>query len=1092
MRRPLVIAFSVALMCPILWTNQSSACNARKKDSIHAHMAAKPSLKALSVLSQRLGRATCQGGVAAGYPCRDVDLLAFMPLSVLGAGGSQTGNDVWGWTDRSTGKEYVLMGLSASTAFVDISDPENPQYLGSLPTATVDSPWRDVKVYNNHAFIVADRSQSHGMQVFDLRQLRGVTSPRNFTATARYTEFGSAHNIAINERTGFAYALGSDTCQGGLHMIDVRNPAQPTFAGCFEADGYTHDAQCVIYSGPDGRFRGHEVCFCSNEDTLTIVDVTDKASPRQLSRTTYDGVGYAHQAWLTSNQKFLLADDELDERNFGHRTRTYVWSVADLESPNIIGRYTGATNSIDHNLFTHNGFAFQANYQSGLRILDLARVNRGRLSEVAFFDIVPEADSASFGGSWSVYPFFDSGTVAISNIEQGLFLLQPTLSGFALPAVPDGLTGEIQGQEVELTWRDNSQDETGFRIYRRKGPGVSRRIAELPADSTSYRDQDVLPSSNYRYRVAAFNSRGEQDTEEVLIRTPAVQPVGIDLRIETPLPWTVGQVIEFRGAFTGPAVGARWSFGSGGFALPEGPCSATEFCGSYIFRGAGTFEVSVEIEGDFGQAATAATQLEITEGDTELVEERSLIKSVIFGPRGNTGTFETNLWVHNDSTHSSLVEVAFLPRGVGGPGRVIRSVIVGAGETFFAENLLDTIFEVDSGQGSIELSYYTPLGAGEARGQIRAISRSFVELDAGGSFGQFVGEDVGSSWSATPKTAIGILEGEDFISTLLAANLDDRSGRVTLELFDATGDPVGDPVALGLGPNTMRFRPTREMFPEVANRQGPFTARFSSNGIRFAASATLLEADSEDQIFLSAKDEDSSPVVFYVPRVVRAAGQFDVFLTSWLVAVNESTSPTDLSVELWLRGQANTEPLTARRTVSPGETLVIRDVFSELYHLEDGTGALRVTWDNDQGQAPKLLSYGFARTSQTSPESSSQRFGMLVGSLTDGDAVAHRGIQFGAEISDVFRSSYGVVNLSPETTRLRLTLRSSGGEEIATTTLGLRPQQHLERTLLGIFEGLGDGGNWTLETEVLSGGPVLTYLANINSSGDVFFVPGAP
>ena len=875
-------------------------------------------------------------------------------------------------------------------------------------------------------------------------------------------------------------------------MINVSNPTNPTFAGCFEADGYTHDAQCVIYGGPDARYRGQEVCFCSNEDTLTIVDVTDKAAPVQLSRVGYDGVGYAHQAWLTANQRFLLADDELDERNFGHRTRTYVWNVEDLQNPNVIGRYTGANNSVDHNLYIHNGFVFQANYQSGLRILDLKRVGRGRLSEIAFFDIVPEADSRNFGGSWSVYPFFESGTVAISNMEQGLFLLQPTITGFALPAAPDGLTADLQGLQVELAWQDNSSDELGFKVYRRTGQGASRLLAELPPDSTTYLDDGVQPSTNYRYRVAAFNSRGERDTGEIRVTTPSPQPVGVDLQIVTPLPLRAGEVVEFRGTFTGPAVGAQWRFGADGITLAGAPCSATEFCGRYIFKDAGTFEVSVEIEGDFGQGATAATQLEILPGDAELVTETSLLKSVIFGPRGNTGTFKSSLWIHNASIHSTLVEMAYLPRGIGDAGRVVRSVVVEPAATFFVENLLGSLFEIESGQGSVELSYLTPLGAQEARGQIRAISRSFVELDAGGSFGQFVGEDAGSTWSATPKSAIGILEGEDFISTLLAANLDDRGGRVIVELFDAAGEAVGEPVPLGLGPNTMRFRPTREMFPAVADREGPFTARFTSSGIRFAASATLLESESEDQIFLSAKDEDSSPVVFYVPRVVRATGQFDVFLTSWLVATNESPSPTELSVELWLRGQENTEPLTARRTVPAGETLVIEDVFSELFFLDGGTGALRVTWENDLGQAPKLLSYGFARTSETDPGNPSQRFGMLVGSLTDGDAVANRGTQFGAEISDVFRSSYGVVNLSQQTTRFQLTLRTADGEEIATTTLGLRPQQHLERTLLGIFEGLGEGGNWVLETEVLAGGPVLTYLANINSSGDVFFVPGAP
>ena len=47
-----------------------------------------------------------------------------------------SGNDNWGWTDPETGKEYVLCGLDDGTAFIDISNPEEPFFLGKLLTAT--------------------------------------------------------------------------------------------------------------------------------------------------------------------------------------------------------------------------------------------------------------------------------------------------------------------------------------------------------------------------------------------------------------------------------------------------------------------------------------------------------------------------------------------------------------------------------------------------------------------------------------------------------------------------------------------------------------------------------------------------------------------------------------------------------------------------------------------------------------------------------------------------------------------------------------------------------------------------------------------
>ncbi|HJR09098.1 MAG TPA: choice-of-anchor B family protein [Pyrinomonadaceae bacterium] len=380
----------------------------------------------------------CVNGMAGTFPCQNVDLASFLPLASIGGG---TGNDVWGWTDPLTNKEYALMGLSNGTAFVDISDAEHPVYLGKLPTHSIDSLWRAIKVYGNHAFIVSEAA-NHGMQVFDLTQLRNVAAPPvTFSETAHYNAFSRAHTIAINEETGFAYANGvtaytdaaANKCARGLHIIDVRNPAHPTFAGCFAADGYTHDTQCVIYRGPDVAYRNREICFNSNEDTLTIVDVTDKNAPRQLSRTTYTGSGYTHQGWLTDDQSMFLVDDELDEQKLQTKTRTHIFDVSDLDAPTRTGVHEGTTGAIDHNLYILGRYAYQSNYRSGLRVLDISHASTATLQEVGYFDIYPVDDLPAFNGTWSNYPFFKSGVVIVSGIEQGLFVLRPTTNFVSTP-----------------------------------------------------------------------------------------------------------------------------------------------------------------------------------------------------------------------------------------------------------------------------------------------------------------------------------------------------------------------------------------------------------------------------------------------------------------------------------------------------------------------------------------------------------------------------------------------------------------------------------------------------------------------------------
>jgi len=388
---------------------------------------------------EALPEMTCTNGFAGAYPCRDVDLLAFLPHAEIGGG---NGNDIWGWTDPETGHEYALVGRSTGTAFVDISNPIQPIYVGNLPAHTAPSPWRGIKVFANHAFIVSE-AVDHGMQVFDLTQLRTVTAPPvTFSETAHYAGFGSTHTLALNSQTGFAYAVGTRTCEGGLHVVDVRTPTAPRAAGCFSLDGYTHETQCVVYRGSDTIYRDREICLNSNEDTLTIVDVTDKLEQVQLSRTGYGGSAYTHQGWLTDDQRFFLVNDEGDEQAFRHPTRTWIWDVSDLDAPVLLTYYDGPTPSIDHNLYVRGNLVYESNYRSGLRVLDASQIAQGALRELGFFDIYPVDDNPNFNGAWTSYPFFSSGAVIVNGIEQGLFVVRP----LAIPqGLPTGLAVTLRG-----------------------------------------------------------------------------------------------------------------------------------------------------------------------------------------------------------------------------------------------------------------------------------------------------------------------------------------------------------------------------------------------------------------------------------------------------------------------------------------------------------------------------------------------------------------------------------------------------------------------------------------------------------------------
>ena len=372
-----------------------------------------------------IAQTPCENGMAGDYPCNGYDLQSFISLAELD---TDRGNDSWGWTDPDNGDEYAIMGVKNGTVFIDISDPINPIYLGKLPTHTDNSTWRDIKVYQNYAFIVSEAS-NHGMQVFDLTRLRNVSNaPETFTEDAHYDGFGSSHNLVINEETGYAYSVGDNTYSGGAHFIDISDPLNPIAAGGYSDDGYTHDAQVVIYNGPDIDYTGREIYIGSNEDKVVIVDVTDKNNPQHISSVSYSNFSYTHQGWITEDFKYYILGDESDEINFGFNTKTIVLDFTDLDNPIHSFDYSGPTLATDHNGYVNGDLFYLANNAAGLRVIDISDISNGEMTEIGFFDSHPLNDFAGYEGIWSNYPYFESGNIVISDREGFLVVKSSTLA----------------------------------------------------------------------------------------------------------------------------------------------------------------------------------------------------------------------------------------------------------------------------------------------------------------------------------------------------------------------------------------------------------------------------------------------------------------------------------------------------------------------------------------------------------------------------------------------------------------------------------------------------------------------------------------
>jgi choice-of-anchor B domain-containing protein len=293
--------------------------------------------------------------------------------------------------------------------------------------------------------------------VIDLTQLRDVAVPtfaNDIAITAEYDEFGGAHNVWINEDTGRAYGVGTDTAEGGLHIVDISDPTSPTKIGEFATDGYTHDVECVVYTGPDTDYNGDyegpdmdgdatngsqaELCFAANEDSMTVVDVSDPTATSQVAKIKYNGSAYTHQSVLTEDMQWLMWNDELDEGTTGPGTRTFWADVSDLDlkvwqddfvNPKIndnVFVYTHDLLTVDHNMYITGDILWQANYNGGLQIFRISdeELAKGNMERIGFFDVDPGLNIGQYGGAWNVFTGFGQDKIIVSTLDEGLYVLQ--------------------------------------------------------------------------------------------------------------------------------------------------------------------------------------------------------------------------------------------------------------------------------------------------------------------------------------------------------------------------------------------------------------------------------------------------------------------------------------------------------------------------------------------------------------------------------------------------------------------------------------------------------------------------------------------
>lgn len=413
--------------------------------------------------------------------------LGAIPLPAVSAQGRM--NDIWGWTSPA-GQEYALVPNSGGAALVRVTDPENPEFLGRVESqnpANFRNLWGDAGAFGNYAYFTTEIDNS-GITIIDLTgadALSEAPSPDTDLPLPVFIRdpggYDGAHNIQINEETGFAYVAGVHLDEGAANnacgldepprfntlILDLNtDPTDPDVAACVPNVG-EHDFYPVVYDGPDEDYRGREILFVFDGrdregqavgnpvgGLTEIWDVTDKNNIQVIASFRVPGLVFSHNGWTTGEQDFLFIGDEIDELVLAGwsfagfftepveeptnkpQTATYVIDIRDLDNPVFVERFTDGTVGIDHNFMVEDDKLFIASYTSGTRVLEIGRDSSGDvvLSPFAVMDTEPrlqenilnikqeEKFGTAFLGQWGIYTFPNSDTIIASDINNGLIV----------------------------------------------------------------------------------------------------------------------------------------------------------------------------------------------------------------------------------------------------------------------------------------------------------------------------------------------------------------------------------------------------------------------------------------------------------------------------------------------------------------------------------------------------------------------------------------------------------------------------------------------------------------------------------------------
>ncbi|MGR6088045.1 MAG: choice-of-anchor B family protein [Arcticibacter sp.] len=367
-------------------------------------------------------------------------------------------NGVWGWHDGA-GNEYAIIGASSGTYFINVTNPQAPTVADFVPGRRANCIWRELKTYDHFAYLVSDDSPPNSLQIVDLQYLPDSVH----VVYDDNTLFERCHTIFVED--GLLYggivsggSFAGTGIQGNMSVFDLSNPANPVFLRSIKND---YPNLLPTNQVHDMYVRNDTVYASSSFDGLFIFRYNRTTNNFVLlaSLTAYPGQGYNHSGALTDDGNTFVFMDEVP-----NGLPVKVLDVSDFSNLTVTSTFQSNPGPTPHNPFIVGNTCYIAYYQDGLQVYDVSDpYNPARLG---YFDthyqtaIGGPYPSPAYQGAWGAYPYLPSGHVLVSDMQNGLFVLDPSamfsgmnenVGGLSFTAYPNPVTN---GSSISISLPD--------------------------------------------------------------------------------------------------------------------------------------------------------------------------------------------------------------------------------------------------------------------------------------------------------------------------------------------------------------------------------------------------------------------------------------------------------------------------------------------------------------------------------------------------------------------------------------------------------------------------------------------------------------